>query len=63
MKGKLVKIYGMRDPGLEAKRNCVSPVPGIPIPEDDVYECILIPAKPFKDICPKECLILKNYSA
>lgn len=51
MKGKLVKIYGMRDPVLEAKRMEIIKLlpPDAPWPEvlplDDLYECIMIPPK------------------
>lgn len=63
MKGRLVKIYGQRDPGLEAKRiEVMRTAPpdqewfkGIPL--DDLYECTIIPPKPVVKI-----RIIRNFS-
>lgn len=64
MKGKLVKIYGQRDPALEARRmEVIRTIPpscwdrmDVPafFPVDDLYECTIIPPKPTR--------IIRNFS-
>lgn len=52
MKGKLVKIYGVRDPALESRRmeiiRALPPDGAFPdsFPMDEIYECVLVPPKP-----------------